>query len=450
MQKEKVVEFFNNLADKPIVEAAVINFDGCWLAEGFYQGEARLFALFTKSAPAVMFKAETEIKVQGQRVAILALNANNAAIVRRFVKKTTPEVLSGAAITVGFSDDFGLAASIAGPLFRNKKVRPVLTEVRPVVLNKTEHNMLTAMDAVTWGLLAGEPVGAFGAGAVELSADEDVVKALLYGYSKIGLLCEDKINRAIDVLSEQERTERYGQLPSAFRAALAEEYLGKDFCSGQVIFSQMVLEKVILKYGAVILFAQNIYNTYLKNAPWQLDFALSFGSGELLTPVEYYVLAQELKNNGMNGVSISIDALAAKQSDILLYAEIAAETGQRLAMENIENVPEVLGEALSRKSLLHLPLHNILWLSSLECLHICAPGVLAEVVSAAGLEVPGAEELSLSAKGGRAYADLRLKILREAPQSALQIKESLEQHGELYQNIISRRLTQLLERTGLF
>ena len=53
-----------------------------------------------------------------------------------------------------------------------------------------------------------------------MKSEEDIVKALLYGYSMIGLDCSDKINLQIEKMSDAEVEKRYNDFPQEFRDAM--------------------------------------------------------------------------------------------------------------------------------------------------------------------------------------------------------------------------------------
>ena len=55
---------------------------------------------------------------------------------------------------------------------------------------------------------------------------------------------------------------------------------------------------------------QFIYNSYLKNTPWDIDFELDLSKpGKVLTPQEHYLIGNELQRNGIKLSSICLDPL---------------------------------------------------------------------------------------------------------------------------------------------
>ena len=56
--------------------------------------------------------------------------------------------------------------------------------------------------------------------------------------------------------------------------------------------------------------AQFIYNSYLKNTPWEIDFELLISKeGKLLSPQEHYLIANELQRNGIKFAALGLNTL---------------------------------------------------------------------------------------------------------------------------------------------
>ena len=68
-----------------------------------------------------------------------------------------------------------------------------------------------------------------------MKSEEDIVKALLYGYSMIGLDCSDKINLQIEKMSDAEVEKRYNDFPQEFRDAMQGSYLEANFQVGSEV-----------------------------------------------------------------------------------------------------------------------------------------------------------------------------------------------------------------------
>ncbi|MCQ2359410.1 MAG: hypothetical protein MJ055_05055, partial [Phascolarctobacterium sp.] len=78
-----------------------------------------------------IFKAE-DVREEGKaKVYVMALTANNAAVVRRIVKWTAPTACGTKGTSIGFSDWVGAADAFVTEQFAKKKLKPVLVEYTP-------------------------------------------------------------------------------------------------------------------------------------------------------------------------------------------------------------------------------------------------------------------------------------------------------------------------------
>ena len=169
----------------------------------------------------------------------------------------------------------------------------------------------------------------YGANAAGLKTEEEIVKALLYGYSMIGFDCSDKIDLGIEKLSDEAVDKRFEQFNETFRAAVHASYLNAEFKVGtsKITFTENQLHRIVLEYGEAIMHIQFIYNSYLKNTPWDIDFELDLSKpGKVLTPQEHYLIGNELQRNGIKLSSICLDPLKdseAVNDNLQLHCEIA-------------------------------------------------------------------------------------------------------------------------------
>ena len=81
-----------------------------------------------------------------------SFNANNAELVRRFVKWAAP-VPAALKVRVSVSvTGWELQADALAPLFVKKQVKPVLAEYSAADSVLLKRNFLEAVDAATWGV----------------------------------------------------------------------------------------------------------------------------------------------------------------------------------------------------------------------------------------------------------------------------------------------------------
>ena len=184
---------------------------------------------------------------------------------------------------------------------------------------------------------------------LKLKSEEDIVKALLYGYSMIGLDCSDKINLQIEKMSDAEVEKRYNDFPQEFRDAMQGSYLEANFQVGSEVihFEPEQLRRIVLEYGEAIMHAQFIYNSYLKNTPWEIDFELLISKeGKLLSPQEHYLIANELQRNGIKFAALGLNTLDEAQllqEMLQTHAAIADTFGYRLSFLHADLTLKDLG-----------------------------------------------------------------------------------------------------------
>ena len=87
--------------------------------------------------------------------------------------------------------------------------------------------------------------------------------------------------------------QKYMEFPQEFRDAVEGSYLAAPVKVGNEIirYTPEVVRRAVLEYGEVIMHAQSIYNSYLKNTPWDIDFEVYLSkNGKPLTPQEHYLV----------------------------------------------------------------------------------------------------------------------------------------------------------------
>lgn len=438
-----------------IINKSLCEVPGGWLALAETEAGKRLvFASKEETQLGKMFVAEKTIEDGGVSVAVMQLNPNNAAVVRRFVKWASPSACGTKGTSVGFSDWVGAADAFAAELFAKRQLKPVLVDYTAENSTVLKRNFLEAVDTATWGILENGYKEGYGANAAGLKAEEDIVKALLYGYSMVGLDCSDKIDLSLEKLSDEEIEKRYNGLNDAFREALAASYLNVEFKVGTntVKFTDAELRRIVLEYGEAIMHVQFIYNSYLKNTPWDIDFELSLSKpGKMLTPQEHYLIANELQRNNIKLASICLDGLMeteALHEDLQVHCEIADTFGYRLSFCNADLAQVDFAAAVKYlKGKVHFKLTNVLWLAALQLIAEKNVELMGKIAAAAELEVVSAEELNAASEAGKAYALAYAKVLSpEAGNLSAEIKDYLLANQNEYATSVTKNVETYLKK----
>lgn len=383
----------------------------------------------------------------------LPLNANNAALVRRYVKGAGPTACGSEGISIGFCDWLGVPAVVLPKLFQGRHLKPVLVDLSPEDCTAAGKNLLDPISMVTWQVLASGFKQGYGACASQLKDEQDFLKVLLYMYSSLGFDAGHLAKTEILGLSAEQIHKKYLELPEQFRKDLEASYLNAEFQVGQdkLHFTQEQLEQVVLTYGEAIMHIQTVYNTYFQDTPWPLDLELDLSrAGIKISPQAHYLIANELKRNGMHPSAVCLDAeldLEAVTGDLQLQGEIAAAFGSKLSINNADLRFEDLG-AVAKKvgGRIHFKLNHVLWLAALQTLAETVPELLGQVAARAKLPVPKTEELQFSAPLGQQYAREVRRILKAAnAQPALPLAAAVEKAEAVYNDKVKAAAEKLLQ-----
>ncbi|MCD8198631.1 MAG: tagaturonate epimerase family protein [Phascolarctobacterium sp.] len=451
--KQTVARTVMEKAAGNVLEKSLSEIPGGWLALVDTPEGKRLVCICDASSPlAKMWKVEKTVDADGMQVNIMSLNSNNAAVVRRFVKWTAPTACGSKGITLGFSDWLGSAAAFAAVPFAGHGVKPVLVEYTVRDSEALQRNFLEVVDTATWGVLEAGYKEGYGAIAAFLHTEEEIVKALLYGYSMIGIDCSEKINLGIEKLSDEEIAGRYNEFNEEFRQALEASYLDKEFKAGSstLSFKAEELRRIVLEYGEAIMHIQFLYNSYLKNTPWEINFELAMVKQDKpLSPQEHYLIANELQRNGVKVSTMFLgDWQDMKGQDLQPHCGVADEFGYRLSFGNAELAMEEAEEAVKYlQGNAHFKMSSVLWLTALRLMALKDRALFEKAAAAADLAPAPAEKLIPETETGKAYAASYGTILN--PQKgdlAAEIREFLEKNKAEYMQKIQENIEDFIKK----
>ena len=166
-----------------VINTSVCAVDGGYLALVNTEAGKRLAVVVdNETAMCKMLKEVEEKQVGAVKIILAALNANNAAVVRRFVKWAAPSACGTRGTSIGFSDWLGCADAYVTELFAKRQMKPVLVDYTPEDSAALNRNFLEAVDTATWGVLEAGYKEGYGANAAGLKSEEEIVKALLYDW----------------------------------------------------------------------------------------------------------------------------------------------------------------------------------------------------------------------------------------------------------------------------
>lgn len=436
-----------------IIKPSLCEIPGGWLAlVETEDGKCLARAVQGEEAAAQKWIIDGSDEVNGIQVDVMPLNANNAALVRRLVKWAAPTACGTKGTSVGFSDWLGEAGAQVSDLFIKRQLKPVLVDYTPEDSAALERNFLEAVDTATWGILEKGYKESYGANAAGLKTEEEIVKALLYGYSMIGFDCSDKINMEIEKLSAEAVAKRFEEFNETFRAALNASYLKVEFKVGnsKLSFTEEQLQRIVLEYGEAIMHVQDIYNNYLKNTPWKIDFELSLSKpGKVLTPQEHYLIANEMQRNGIKVTSVCLDPLKdseALNANLQLHCEIADTFGYRLSFCNAEFMEEPAVAMKALKSKVHFKLNNVLWMEAVKLIAAKDQRLFKKIAEAVGIEAASVEAFE-DVEVYKAFALSYKKVLNPKEANlAGRVKGFLELNHESYSEAVHKTVGEFLKK----
>ena len=437
-----------------IINKSLCEVAGGWLALAATEVGKRLVLAYQEESPLdEKFNAKQTLEKDGVKVSVMELNPNNAAVVRRFVKWAAPSACGTKGTSVGFSDWTGAADAFVTDLFAKRQLKPVLVDYTAENSAVLKRNFLEAVDTATWGVLENGYKEGYGANATGLKTEEEIVKALLYGYSMIGFDCSEKINLDLEKLTEAEVEKRYEELNEVFRAAMDASYLKAEFKVGNdvITYTPEVLHRIVMEYGEAIMHVQFIYNSYLKNTPWEIDFELALSKpGKVLTPQEHYLIANELQRNGIKLSAICLDGLLdqqALQDNLQVHCAIADTFGYRLSFCNADlTITEPAKAVKYLKNKVHFKLNNLLWLAALQLIADKNAMLMQELAAAVELPVATAAELALGTETAKAYATAYAKVLNpEQGDLHAQVKAFLAAEQTSYAELVIKNADSFLK-----
>lgn len=243
---------------------------------------------FVKSLQAI--KEQT---IDGVNYKLCELNSINAERARRGVRWITPAAVgTDKAYTI-----YGLPTAEELINLAKQKIKPVIAPVRG-----QEKQFREFLDQVTWTIIRNAyREDGYSVDAGLLQNEDEIVAALMLGYTQLTLDCAAKVNKDIQTMDDEQVAEKYAALPEDFRDKLEQSYLEQNFKTEETKIKYTIdkLQRIALTYAEVIVYAKYIHARYLQTTPWPVDFVVSVvDSGIKLTPHAHYLIMNELDRMG--------------------------------------------------------------------------------------------------------------------------------------------------------
>ncbi len=238
------------------------------------------------------------------------LNHENAEAIKKIFPFTNAVVV-GLQNSFGYGDRLGLAnpAHIRS-LKYNEDFYPILAQQSIRELTRTERTADEVMDAAIWAVMQEGYTKGFGADADHLKTSEDIDMMAKAGYKMFTLDPSDHVVNEADTMTETELEEYVAQHDYLHEKININDYAGKDFKIGDKLTlspNRIDTLRAIVKYGASIKHIRKMFDHLKQTIPsGEFEVEVSVDETESVTsPFEHFFIANELKNNEVEIVSLA-------------------------------------------------------------------------------------------------------------------------------------------------
>jgi len=279
-----------------------------------------------------------------QSLLIGNLDSHNLDTLRKLLPWLNPRPL-GLRTSAGMGDRIGLATPghIRAVRATGEQIAPIFTQQSIREMKRTNRNARQVMEDALWGVFTEGWQGGFGADADHLKTPADIDTCLEAGYTFFTIDPGEYVNNAAERANLAELHTLCAALPEEMAPA-ASGLLGKTltFEDLRVEFSEIVLFKAAVKYGAAVWHVARMYQHLTQSAAGQpVELEVSVDETELPTShAEHAYIASELTRLGVRWVSLApryigrfekgvdyIGDLTAFEQDIAGHAAIARQMG---------------------------------------------------------------------------------------------------------------------------
>ena len=224
-----------------------------------------------------------------------------------------PQIL-GLKRSFGFGDRLGLATPGHLEALKNKPFLPILAQQSIRELGRTDRQPEDVMKSAIDAIKAEGYTGVWGADGDHLQTREDVFRVAEAGYTFFTIDPSEFVNNSADAMGEGELEDAYQELVDEDVLTdrnLLQIYLNQieQVASDYVISfnSPVLLLRAIVKYGAALNFARDMYN-WIEEANPHRKFEVEISVDETetpTTPLEHLFIGLNLKRLGLRIVSLA-------------------------------------------------------------------------------------------------------------------------------------------------
>ncbi len=324
------------------------------------------------------------------------LTAETASALKHLFPWLSPQRIPADRPSFGFGDRLGTATAGHIRSLAGTNIFPILAQQSVRENARTERRFADVLTCAIFGAFQEGYESGFGADADHLKRVEDALVAAHLGYS---FFTCDPSEHVVDTdgLSDQEIRGRFSQLPRAdvWRREYLEQPPSIAGLEG-LRFTEDALARAAVKYGEAVVFASRMYNALAEHLSDGFDFEVSVDeTEEPTTPLEHLFVSQELKQRGVDFVSLAPRFAGAMEkgvdwrgdlerfrSDLRVHASIARVTGPyRLSLHSGSDkftLYPLMAEEVGR--LWHVKTAGTSYLVALETVAEKAPVLFRKIV----------------------------------------------------------------------
>ncbi len=241
------------------------------------------------------------------------MNHANARVLQELFAFTRP-VLIGVHNSFGFGDRLGLANPAHLRALGKSRLRPVLAQQSIRELERTQRTPEEVMDAAVWAVFQEGYHDGFGADADHLKTPQDMDRLVRAGFTMFTFDPGEYVINEADGYDAATLEARKSELDFSFIGGnvemLCQRYVGQSFRFDdgfELVPTRMEVLRALMKYGGVIDHAIRMYrHLHEKHAGHPAEVELSIDETEAVTtPFEHFFIANELRRNGVQLVSLA-------------------------------------------------------------------------------------------------------------------------------------------------
>jgi hypothetical protein len=275
------------------------------------------------------------------------LSVQNAKALHALLPFTKPVSHKGHPFTIGLGDRLGIATPGHIKAISGYDAFPVLAQQSIRELTLTGRTFEEVIAAASFGVLQVGYTGGYGADGDHLKTREEIKMALDCGCTMITLDCSNNIDAAIANACDEEIDTLYAALPASVKTHYENNYVGKEFpVIGEISFKQF--KRTVLVFYKAITHTVDCFRFIESVKTHDVDFELSVDETlSITTPVEHFVIANELHLHGITPVSVAphfsgefekgieyVGDLNAFARDYAAHQQIADHFGYKLSLHS--------------------------------------------------------------------------------------------------------------------